>query len=458
MLKHMDMRYVFGAGRVARRVLAVALVLLLPGTWAVAQEQGRPAGDTLHLTVDGAIERALKENLGYRATQQKREAARAKRWEKIGGFMPTVMANASYNLQPKKNKMKIPTPIGTQEIEMGNKHTIKAGITATLPLFSMPTIVGYRMSRLEGAIAEEEIVGAEVALREDVRVAFAGLLLAQESYRVMEASVRSARATLENVRRLQGQGMVAEYDLIRAQVQVSNLEPILLQTKSGAETSAMMLKSMLNLPSDQPIVAEGTLRGMADSLQANLLDSSFSLEHNSQLRVMKLQEEKLGSQSGMVKATMYPTLSAMATYGVQGGDDELKIGDYDWQQTTIFGLQLNVPIFFGLTKIKKNQQLKIAQLQISMQREAAEQQVRLGASVARSQMLVARQNMASSQSAVELSARGLEIARARYNAGGGTILQLTDAEMEHTQAALNLNKAIHAYIKAYVDYTKTMGQ
>ncbi len=435
------------------RILTAFALVALGG---VARAQG--PGDTLRLTVEAAIERAMRENLTYRATQQKRESAEALRWEKIGGFLPTVVANASYNLQPVKNKVKIPTPRGLQEIETGNKHSIQAGITATLPLFSMPTIVGYRMSRLEGTLAEEEIAGARVALREDVREAFAGLLLAQESYRVMEVSVQSARATLENVRRLRGQGMVAEYDLIRAQVQVSNLEPLLLQARSGAKTSAMVLRSLLNLPEDQPIAVEGTLRGMAESLPGEPLDGEPNLGQNAQLRMMRLQEEKLGSQSEMVKATMYPTLSAVATYGVQGGDDELKIGDYDWQRSTVYGLRLNVPLFFGFTKIKKNQQLKIARMQLSLQREAAERQVRVGASVARSQMQVARQNMASSQQAMELAARGLEIARARYGAGGGTIFELTDAETEHTKAALNLNKAIHAYIKASVDYTKALGR
>ena len=81
----------------------------------------------------------------------------------------------------------------------------------------------------------------------EVKNAFYTLLLANNSYEVMKISVENAQKNLENIRNLYKQGVVAEYDVIRSDVQVRNLSPALIQAENSARLSALMLKVLLGV-------------------------------------------------------------------------------------------------------------------------------------------------------------------------------------------------------------------
>lgn len=348
--------------------------------------------------------------------------------------------------------------MGGGTIELGSNNSYSGGFTATMPLFAMPLYRGIQLGGVDRALAEEEIRGARVNLRGEVQTAFAGLLMARDSYRVMSESMRSAERTLENARRLASQGMVAEYDLIRAQVQVSNLQPAFVQAEQAVESAELLLKSLLNLPEEQAVLPLGTLADLASQLPTRSADSAGALTKNSQLRSLELQEEKLAYQLKMIEDTHLPTLSAVFNWQYMTQSNSFEFEKYKWVNTSMVGLQLNVPIFSGFTTVSKSQQMRIGQRAMALQRDYAAQQLEAKVSLTRNQMLAARESMEAGQAAIALSARGVEIARTRYAAGSGTLLELNDAEMAYTNAHLNYNKAVYAYIKAHVEYEKTLGE
>lgn len=51
--------------------------------------------------------------------------------------------------------------------------------------------------------------------------------------------------------------------------------------------------------------------------------------------------------------------------------------------------------------------------------------------------------------------RGYKIAQKRYDTGGGTLLEMNDAELALTQAKLNLNQSIYNYMVAKSDMEKS---
>ena len=69
-------------------------------------------------------------------------------------------------------------------------------------------------------------------------------------------------------------------------------------------------------------------------------------------------------------------------------------------------------------------------------------------------MNAARASMQASQAAQALAEQGVVIARGRYEVGAATLLELNDAEMALTQAALNYLKAEFDYIKLRLDLEK----
>ncbi len=435
--------------------------------------------DTLRLTMSQAVEMALADNLSIKATESKQTQSLWANREKWGGLLPTLSAKANYTRNLKKPVIFLPedSPMGMMgggTIEIGSDNSYSAGLTATMPLFAMPMYRGIAISRIDQAIAKEDLRGAKVNLKGDVEAAFVGLLMARDSHGVMGESMRSAQMTLDNVTRLAKQGMVAEYDLIRAKVQVSNLRPAYVQTAQAVEAAELALRALLNLEAERAIVPVGSLDELAEGISllatmgghptAQAEDSTRASGHrdtllasNTVLRNMRLQEDKLRYQHKMLKDTHLPTLSAVFNWQYMTQSNSFEFGNYRWVNTSMVGLQLNVPIFAGFTTVSKSQQLRIGQMALALQRDYTAQQLEVKAAVAKNQMLAARESMEASKAGIALAKRGVKIARTRYNGGSGTLIELNDAEMASTNAQLNYNKAVYAYIKAYVDYRKTLG-
>ena len=163
-------------------------------------------------------------------------------------------------------------------------------------------------------------------------------------------------------------------------------------------------------------------------------------------------------QYQLIRDSRWPMLAAFANYQVQTQANDFKFDAYRWVQTAVVGLQVSVPLFTGLTTLRQEQQVRLGAREVSLQRSYAAQQVAIKVRMARQQMAAAQESMVAQRAAVELAARGREIASARYAAGAGNLLELNDAELALTQARLGYNQSIYAYVKAYVEYAMARGE
>lgn len=416
------------------------------------------AADTIRVTLTSALARVETENLQLRAASDGVKQAEAAQWERWGALLPTVDASGAYNRHLKKPVIFLPegSPMGSV-LELGSDNSYQATVSAALPLFALPAYRNIAMGKTDKAIAVETKRGTRIDLRSSVRLGFANCLLAKESRLVVEQSLQTAQATLENVKNMASQGMVSEYDKVRAEVQVSNLKPLVLQARQGEDVAFLTLRSLIGIADTIPIDVEGDLESILSGYEASK-HAVNEIASNSNLKLLKLQEQRLLQQQRIVRAGHYPMLSAFANYQWQTQANDFNFDKYHWVEIALVGVQLNIPLFAGFTKYHQEQQLKIGVQRAAWQRSYTEQQLGIQRHALQEQMTAARESMQACKEAVALAQRGVTIARGRYNAGAGTILELTDAQMAHVQANLNYYKAMFDYIKAAVEQDKLEGR
>jgi outer membrane protein TolC len=95
--------------------------------------------------------------------------------------------------------------------------------------------------------------------------------------------------------------------------------------------------------------------------------------------------------------------------------------------------------------------------QLEIQREYAEEGIRLQVEQAINTLLTARETMLSNELTVEQATKAYDISLSRYNAGAGTILELNSSQLSLTQAQLSYSQSIYDYLSAYAQYEKTLG-
>ncbi|MBU2636291.1 MAG: TolC family protein, partial [Bacteroidetes bacterium] len=350
------------------QITTIAFFLSI-SSFAISQENaGRK------ITLDTALDIALKENKTLQISQLEVDKAYSKLTEARGNLMPKINASGQYTRNIEKPVIFLPPGSfgnisGKPTImEIGSDNSYNASVSASLPIFSYPIYSSISMASTGTDLAQEANKGTKAKTIADVKKNFYQVLLAREAKNLMQASLKNALDNLENVRRMQKQGLVSEYDLIRAEVQVENIKPIALQAENNYELAKNSFKITLGLDAAEQIDVEGELKYVpVDPLNLNTAINE-ALQQNSDIKQLNFQVELSKEMVHLERSNHLPTLAVFGNYQYQTQANNFKFSDYYWVKTFFAGLQIQVPIFNGW-----GTQAKVDQAKISYQ-QAAERQ------------------------------------------------------------------------------------
>lgn len=423
-------------------------------------EQGQ-----LNLSLDEAIEIALSDNPTIKVANLEIERYDYVRKQVVATLYPQVDASAQYSLALRRQEM-------TEGFSFGGKNTFNVAGTVSLPLFVPSVYRQIKMTRTQMEGAVESARASRIDLVAAVRSAYYNVLLAEQSLEVLNEAVATTQRVVDNTEDLFKNGLAAEYDLITAQVQLSNLKPQVLQAKSAIDITKLQLKMYLSIPENVEIEVKGTL----DDFRERVLlgeDYSMDISENTTLRTLDIQRELLEHQEKLIQTTRMPTIAAFGQIsyigqervdlsglmgGAMGGAAQpANQSKFWWQYPINVGAQISIPIFAGLKKTNQLREVRNQMRQLELQRQYAEDGVRLQVEQSINTLLTARETMLSNELTVEQAEKAYNISLTRYNAGAGTILELNSSQLALTQAQLSYSQSIYDYLSAYAQYEKALG-
>ena len=414
----------------------------------------------LSLDLPQAVELAMEKNPTMQISRLEIESKEARINETRGLFLPSFNMTGSYNRNIKKPVFFLPegSPFGTV-LEVGSDNSYMAVLSASLPVYNPALNASLDAARAERQLAGEQLRGNKMELTHQVKRAFFDALLARESKLVIQESYDNAFENLQNIRHMYDQGMVAEFDLIRAQVQAENLRPGLLQASNAYDLAVNYLKALIGLEESQLVELQGNLNDLSQTMLDHFVAAEVErhLARNTDLIQLGLQQELLQQQTRAIRAGGLPSLALAGNYMYQTEANHFDFGDYNWINTFSAGFQLNIPLFRGLTIRNQARQLEIASKQLGLQREYMEDNLRIQLENILNAMSVAVEKSNNAKQNVEMAERGYQIARRRYETGQGTLLEINDSQVALTQARFNLLQARHEMLQAKIDYDRFTG-
>ena len=408
-----------------------------------------------------SIELALSENPTIRIAEM--EVARydyVKR-QTWGTLLPQVALNGQINHTFIKQNMSKGFSLG------GDQYTtISGAVEATMPLFAPAVYRTLKMNDTQMAAAVEAARASRVDLVAEVRKAFYNILLAEQSLAVLLESQATVQRTVDDTELQYRNGLMSEYDLLTAQVQLSNLKPTIIQTENSIAVAKRLLKMYLSIPETVDIEVEGHLDALRDAVLEGTDGLSTDVSENTDLRALELQEELLFRQLRVANAGRWPTVGLFGNFTLSGNNmgsfnfqDMSVVQDgYYWQNPLYAGVQLSVPLFAGLTKMNRSRELKNQLAQIGEQRDYLRRQIDVQVRSALNDLVTARETMFAQERTVEQARKAYGISDTRYRAGAGTILELNSAQLAQTQAQLNFSQAIYDYLMAKAEYDRIVGR
>ena len=422
------------------------------------------ASAQMHLSLNQAIEIALSDNPTIKVADLEIERYDYVYKQTVSSLYPQVSVSGQYSLAIRNQQM-------AEGLSFGGKNTFNATANLSLPLFAPSVYRQMKLTKTQMAMAVESARANRIDMVAAVRSSFYNVLLAEQSMKVLQEAYETTQRVVDNTKELFENGLAAEYDYITAQVQLSNLKPQLLQAEKGIELTKLQLKMYLSIPEEVEINIIGELDNFRDNVLMHT-DYDVDLSKNTTIVNLELQSELLDHQEKLIQTTRMPTIAAFGQIsyigqervnlggllgGMTGGATTENQSKFWWQYPINIGAQISIPLFAGFNKTNQIKAIRNQRAQLDVQRDYAERGVKLQVQQSINTLLTARETMLANELTVEQAQKAYEISYTRYSAGAGTILELNNSLLTLTQAQLNYSQAIYDYLSAHAAYEKALG-
>lgn len=438
-----------------KKMLLTAMALSAFG-FAKAQTE-QTTQNTLTLTLDKALEIALDENPTIKVAAEEialKKVASKEAWQSL---LPEASLNGSLDHTIKAAEMKL----NDMSFKMGQDgtNTANAGLSINLPLFAPAVYRAMSMTKTDIELAVEKSRASELDLINQVTKAYYQLMLAQDSYEVLQGSYKLAEDNFNVVNAKYQQGAVSEFDKISAEVQMRSIKPNVISAANAVTLAKLQLKVLMGITADVDIKTDDNLTNYESMLFANQLkEEDMSLENNTTMKQFELNMKLLEKNVKSLKTNFMPTLSMSFSYQYQSlYNPNINFFDYTWSNSSSLMFNLSIPLYraSNFTKVKS---ARIQMRQLDWNRIDTERKLNMQVVSYRNNMTASSEQVVSNKENVMQAEKAVQIAGKRYEVGKGTVLELNSSQVSLTQAQLTYNQSIYDYLVAKADLDQVLGK
>ena len=409
-----------------------------------ASSTKRPQTD---LTLADAEARALKNQPRLLAEQFRTQAANKRIVESRSGYLPQMFGNLT-GVDANGD-----TAVAAGALTTSSISTRAAGGAS---LLQMITDFGRTSNLVQSARLQAKAAGQnEESIRQSV------LMQVQEAYFAAQAADRVRktaqavldfrRVTLRQLTALAQSQLRSTLDVQFAQVMVSEAELAVVRAESNVQKAqAQLAESMGEEGNTNYALVDEPLPVSPNADPEGYI--SEAIANRPDLKALQLDSESATHQARAQRDMNYPTVNALATGGEVPSHDSTIHRDYG-----AVGFNINVPLFNGGLYTSRAAEAKLeakaADKDASLREVEIVRDVRMTWADARD----AYMQIDVTQRLVDETNIALRLAKAQYDAGLGTIVELNQAELNQTSALITAASAQFDYLRSMTAFQFALG-
>jgi len=435
--------------RSPRQTVLLAAMAILAGLLAAAT----PAC-CRELTWEEAWEIARVQNPTLKSAQMDLVTAHEQVNEALAGALPQVSLAGVYT-----RNIEVPVFFfDTMAIKIGLKNTYVGMAEVRQPLW-VAGKVGVALKAAKSYLGQTEASVEQT--RQSVYVALAqtfyGTILARELVNTTQTALERATQHRDRARLMYEQGVVSEYDKIRAEVQVANLEPPVLEVRKQYALSLAALRRLLNLPPGDTLIIAGSLD--LEDTTLSPVNAEQAIERRAELQALRHARGMQKQLLSLAQRDLYlPSVYASANWQTQTQAEDFAFKNYSWYRSAAAMLQVSLPLFDGFRTPSRVKQYRAALRRLDYAEEDLRAAIRMEVEESQRELERAILTVAVHEQNVREAQRGYDIARVRYESGVGTQLELLDSEFQIDQARVARLKALYDAKIARIQLRRALGE
>lgn len=425
------------------------------GEWQREKEQ--EARSETYISGELCLADALKLSLAYnkqlQAAVQEKAVAEGRIVESYSEALPRVDTNVDYTRLDRVNSFEIGSG---EEVSLGFLDNYSANLAVTQPLYRGGAIgAALRAARVYSLLSDEVVRSRYQQTIYEVAAAYFESLLAGQLYEANKDAVESARAQLEEVKARRAEGLASEFDVLRAQVDVSNFQAEMIQQKNRINLARTRLFKVMGVSQQSTVTLSDELK--YSPVEMNMESAvRVAFENRPDLYEAELSIRLQQEAVTAARARYWPDIDAFFNQQWARPDPHRSTLN-EWDDAWRAGLTLQWPLFAGLSRegqlIQEKAKLKQTKYRLADTQEQA--------------LLEIQQALLSLQDACELvesqklnlqrAREGLRLAEVGYREGVNTEVEITDARAALTRARSLYYQAIYQHTIAALDLQRAMG-
>ena len=418
--------------------------------WKSRKEQQDKAQVVIsgELSLQDCVKLTLVNNKTLQSVIQNKEIARGQEVSSYSGMLPTVALSFNYTRQDKVQS------IGP--FTLGDFDNYNASLRVTQPIYAGGAIVaGVNSARLFRLITDQTVRSATQDVMYSAERAYYDVMLNQHLLEISVDAVKTSQAHLDNVRQKRKQGVSSDYDVLRAEVELSNFQADFIRNKNAVDISKTNLLKIMGVSQDSvfKVIAEFvyepsemTLESavqLAFSNRPDLFGKEFSIKYQNEL--LKISKSKY-----------YPVIGGFfeASEAKPDPHNPLLI---EWGSIWTAGASITLNAFDGLNRegsvISQKARLRQSEIDLIDSEETALFEI--------NSAILGIQNAAEFVDSQKLNltraSEGLRLVEVGFREGTNTQLEMLDAQSALTQARVNYYQSIYSHNVAKLILLKAMG-
>ena len=405
------------------------------------------------ITLEQAVKLAIQNNkqlqearLNLELSQQQLREAKAARYPVLNttvGFSEDDSAQSEIQLesvsqQNTEDNLDVNTDTRTLQGDLNLRYDLYTG--------------GLRGASIKSA--EKQVDSARLDLerinfetRFEVSQDYYSLQNADSQVKIERTAVNEAQKTLEDAQLLRQAGSGTKFDVLRAEVELANAKQRLTTAKSEQNTARRQLIATLDIGQQVEFSTADRIEPAGDWEFS--LEETIVMAYNSraELQQLVLAKEISQQEKQIALSAVRPQVSLVASYNLLDVyDDEVGISD---GYSVSANLEWNL-FDGGAARARARQSETNAEIN-EVQFADRRNEVRLEVEQSYYALTANKENIETSNKALESARVSLDLARDRFQAGVGTQTDVIQAQSELTTARAN-------YLRSIVDYNQSLNQ
>ena len=400
------------------------------------------------LSLQDCLKLTVVNNKTLQHVVEERQFARGNEMVSNSAILPSVSVSGDYTRLDE-----VPSIAG---FTIGDVDNYSTSLRVTQPIFAGGAISAtINAGRLFSLLTDQVVRAATQDAIYSAQRAYYDVLLSRHLYQISADAVRSAQAHLDDVQQKRQAGVASDFDVLRAEVELSNFKADLIQNKNAINMSKTQLLKIMGISQDSNFVLSDALNyaplnmSMEQAVEVAYRNRPDLYERQFDI---KYQEQLLR----IAKSRYWPTVSSFLDNSWSKPDphDSQQI---DWGHAWQGGVMVTLPLFDGFSREGEiiQQKARLRQSQIGL--IDAEETTLFELTKALLSIEDTDEFVQSQQLNLNRAEEGNRLAVVGYREGVNTQVEVIDAESALTKAKSLYYQAIYSHMIAKLDLLKAMG-